>query len=125
MIQAFTASVRCPDHRHRAKPGLARCRSSTSKLAVDHVVRRAFTLDPGHRLPRWFGDHPRARMRQISMYLQHVACGVTLADVGSAHGRDRTTAAHACHVVEDLRDYPEFDFTLEVLEAALAALMRR
>ncbi len=30
--------------------------------------------------------------------------------------RDRTTVAHACGVVEDLRDDPRFDRVLELLE---------
>ena len=55
--------------------------------------------------------------RQVAMYLAHVTFGLTLTTVGRAFGRDRTTVAHACRLVEDARDDPEFDRTLELLEA--------
>jgi hypothetical protein len=41
--------------------------------------------------------------------------------VGQAFGRDRTTAGHACAVVEGLRDDKLFDARLEDLEACLRA----
>ena len=55
--------------------------------------------------------------RQVAMYLAHVTFGLTLTTVGRAFGRDRTTVSHACALVEDARDDPEFDRTLELLEA--------
>lgn len=55
--------------------------------------------------------------RQVAMYLAHVTFGMTLTTVGRAFGRDRTTVSHACALVEDARDDPEFDRTLELLEA--------
>ena len=55
--------------------------------------------------------------RQVAMYLAHVTFGLTLTTVGRAFGRDRTTVSHACALVEDARDNPEFDRTLEILEA--------
>jgi len=36
--------------------------------------------------------------------------------------RDRTTAAHACRLIEDRRDDPELDGRLEHLERAVACL---
>jgi chromosomal replication initiation ATPase DnaA len=62
-----------------------------------------------------------ARARQIAMYLAHVGFSWPMARVGAAFGRDRTTASHACHRVEDLRDHPEFDAALEDLEAWIRA----
>ena len=50
-----------------------------------------------------------AHVRQISMYVCHVALRLSLSDIGSAFGRDRTTVGHACSVVEDRRDDPAFD----------------
>src|SRR5438045_96991 len=47
--------------------------------------------------------------RHIAMYLMHVVYSLTLAEVATYFGRDRSTAAHACHRVEDLRDNPGFD----------------
>jgi chromosomal replication initiation ATPase DnaA len=53
------------------------------------------------------------------MYLAHVTFGLSLAQTGRLFLRDRTTVAHACRVVEDLRDDPVMDEALRVLETAL------
>jgi chromosomal replication initiation ATPase DnaA len=63
-----------------------------------------------------------ALARQSAMYLAHVVFGLTLTDVGRAFGRDRTTAAYACEVIEELRDDPVFDAVLEALEHACVSL---
>ena len=60
--------------------------------------------------------------RQSAMYLAHVVFGLTLTEVGRAFGRDRTTAAHACELIEGLRDDPEFDAVLDSLEHACGSL---
>lgn len=62
---------------------------------------------------------PAARARQIAMYLAHVCYAWPMARVAAAFGRDRTTASHACHRIEDLRDDPAFDAQLTSLEACL------
>jgi hypothetical protein len=63
--------------------------------------------------------------RQSAMYLAHVAFEVSYSDVGRCFGRDRTTAAHACRLVEDRRDDPAVDAVLASLECACGALRRR
>lgn len=55
------------------------------------------------------------------MYLTHITFGVTLADVGRAFGRDRTTVVYACRTVEQRRDDPVLDAALTRLEARLRA----
>jgi chromosomal replication initiation ATPase DnaA len=60
-----------------------------------------------------------AACRQVAMYLCHVACGLTMEEVGRLFGRDRTTVSHGCNVVEDRRDDPRFDRSLAVLENVL------
>lgn len=62
-----------------------------------------------------------ALARQIAMYLHHVILGRTLTDIAREFGRDRTTVAHACRLVEDRRDEPEFDAMVGGLETALQA----
>lgn len=57
--------------------------------------------------------------RQVAMYLSHVACGFSMEQVGRLFGRDRTTVAHGCHVVEDRREDPRLDRSLVVLESVL------
>jgi len=50
---------------------------------------------------------------------------LSLTATGRLFGRDRTTAAHACTVVEDRRDDPLFDRALDLLEWAVSALATR
>jgi hypothetical protein len=66
-----------------------------------------------------------ALARQSAMYLAHVAFGLTFSEIGRAFGRDRTTAAHACRIVEDRRDDPSIDSVLGALEGTCNALRRR
>jgi chromosomal replication initiation ATPase DnaA len=63
------------------------------------------------------GRHNVAVARQTGMYLARVALGMTLANAGLLFGRDRTTASHACRVIEDRRDDPRFDALLQKMEA--------
>ena len=62
---------------------------------------------------------PVAFARQMAMYLSHVALGVSLTRTAACFGRDRTTASHACRVIEERRDDPTFDVQLCRLEEAL------
>ncbi len=68
---------------------------------------------------------PVAFARQMAMYLSHVALGVSLTRTAACFGRDRTTASHACRVIEERRDDPEFDLRLCHLEEALAKMAAR
>lgn len=60
--------------------------------------------------------------RQIGMYLAHTAAGLPLTIVAAHFGRDRTTAAHACRLIEDRRDDSSFDAALTELENLLRAI---
>jgi chromosomal replication initiation ATPase DnaA len=97
--------------------------------ALDAKVRSVyFAVSMVYSIERGILDHPtrgRSRVafaRQVAMYLAHVSFGLTLTTVGRAFGRDRTTVAHACALVEDARDDPEIDRTLELLEAIVKRL---
>lgn len=57
-----------------------------------------------------------ALARKCGMYLARVALGMTLADAGRMFGRDRSTAAHACRMIEDARDDPAIDAYLSIME---------
>lgn len=57
-----------------------------------------------------------SHVRQLAMYVCHVALRISMTDIGSAFGRDRTTVSHACHVVEDRRDDPAFDEFVTAIE---------
>lgn len=62
-----------------------------------------------------------ALARQLAMYLMHVSLQRIYADVGAFFGRDRTTVAHACALIEDRRELAAFDRTVERLEQLLEA----
>jgi len=64
---------------------------------------------------------PVAFARQSAMYLAHIVLGLSYAQVGQIFGRDRTTAAHACRVIEELRDDPMLDLVLSALERTCEA----
>ncbi|MFB2550986.1 helix-turn-helix domain-containing protein [Ensifer soli] len=77
------------------------------------------------------GDRVQARrdrrraachVRQISMYVCHVALRLSLTDIGIAFGRDRTTVGHACNVVEDRRDNQVYDAFVSSVERIAAAV---
>jgi len=68
------------------------------------------------------GPREMVRARQVAMYLTHVALGMSLARVGLSFERDRSTVAHACHRIEEMRDDAEFDAWLEALEHGLATV---
>jgi len=65
------------------------------------------------------GSAEAAFARQVAMYLCHVAFELSLARVAAAFGRDRSTVAHACHIIEDRRDEAQFDRWIATLEAML------
>src|SRR3990167_4055154 len=47
--------------------------------------------------------------RHLSLYLSHVVGDMSLRDVATEFGRDRTTVSHACHAIADRRECPIFD----------------
>ena len=63
--------------------------------------------------------------RQVAMYIAHVGCGMNYSQIGRLFGRDRTTAAHACRLIEDRRDDPDFDLSLDYLERAVQLWAKR
>ena len=93
------------------------------RQAIDPIVAAAFKVEADELGARTRGSPRVAFARQVAMYLAHVACGLTLTEVGALFARDRTTVAHACGVVEDRRDDPELDGSLEHLESAVTSLL--
>jgi chromosomal replication initiation ATPase DnaA len=61
----------------------------------------------------------QSRARQIGMYLMHVSLGASLTRTGQGFNRDRTTARHACAVIEDWREDARIDYALDQVERAL------
>lgn len=93
------------------------------RQVIDPIVALAFSVDMHELRARKRGSSRVAFARQVSMYLAHVACGLSLTDVGGLYGRDRSTVAHACCVIEDQRDDSELDMKLDHLERAIVELV--
>ncbi len=94
--------------------------SSHIHKLIEQCVRSVFRLPCSAIASR--ARHGRVSLaRQIAMYLAHVAFSLSLTQTGRLFGRDRTTVAHACGVVEDLRDDPAIDKALSVLATILTA----
>lgn len=69
------------------------------------------------------GRRELVRARQIAMYLAHVAMSMSLSRVALAFERDRSTVAHACHRIEEMRDDARFDSWLEALEQGVTTFV--
>ena len=86
------------------------------------LVGYALGIIPSHIMAMGRGSIEATRARQVAMYLAHVGFGMSLARVASAFGRDRSTVAHGCHLIEGRREDPEFDAWLETLELGIGVL---
>ncbi|MEM9810403.1 MAG: helix-turn-helix domain-containing protein [Pseudomonadota bacterium] len=86
------------------------------------VVARAFDVPRESLMAKSRSRANIAFARQVAMYLMHVVFGQSLKDVGEAFGRERTTVAYACSLVEDERDDLAFDQKLDTLEDMLGRL---
>lgn len=89
---------------------------------ISRVIASVYEIDVAHLLAPTRGTAMIALARQVAMYLAHVGCGLTLTEVGRQFGRDRTTVAHACEVVEERREDESFDQMIELLEQSVAML---
>jgi chromosomal replication initiation ATPase DnaA len=91
---------------------------AAARLAAGVV---AFALDVSDEdvLSLQRGNAAVAFARQVAAYLCHTAFEMSLARVAIAFGRDRSTVAHACHVIEDRRDEAHFDVWIGSLESML------
>ncbi|HWA91879.1 MAG TPA: helix-turn-helix domain-containing protein [Rhizomicrobium sp.] len=70
-------------------------------------------------------DKRAALARQIAMYLCHVVFRMTVHDIAIAFLRSKSTAHHALSRIEELRDDPELDRTLQFLESMLRSATGR
>ena len=84
-----------------------------------NVAAYAFGADGADMMCATRGAAHAAFVRQVAMYLAHVAFEMSLSRVAYAFERDRSTVAHACRVIEDRRDESEFDARIAAREEAL------
>lgn len=89
-----------------------------ARLVVTAVALEFGIADMPVKRPRG-GSSRMSFASQIAMYLTHTVYQINLARVARAYSRDRSTAAHACRVVEDSRDDPFMDDRIAKLEIFL------
>jgi len=90
---------------------------------VNQMVAATLDLPPEILLQCSRGKAQSARARQISIYLMHTTLSFSFTEIGKVYSKDRTTIAHACHVIEDLRDDESFDSKLTQLERMIAIVL--
>lgn len=61
-------------------------------------------------------------VRQVAMYVCHVAYSMPMGEVAQAFGRDRSTVGHACRMVEDRRDDAAYDGFVTIVERMASAV---
>jgi len=120
LAQAVEGRHPSPSPRPR---GAALHGTSAARRAIESAVAAVLEVDARELQARSRGSARTAFARQVAMYLAHVACGISLTDVGLLFRRDRTTVAHACSLVEDSRHDPDLDCRLEHLERAISCLI--
>lgn len=86
---------------------------------IEALVASALNIGLVELRARTRGRAAASFARQTAMYLAHVHFGMSLSEVGRTFGRDRTTVAHACARIEDLRDDPKIECILAYLESTL------
>ncbi len=86
---------------------------------IEATVAAALSLPVDELGARTRRQAPVAFARQVSMYCAHVVLGMSLTETGQLFGRDRTTAAHACRVVEDRRDDARLDHLIDLIEGVI------
>ncbi len=95
----------------RARQGFGPARGGVTSFALGVEANRI--------LGNTRGSAEVAFARQVAMYLCHVAFELSLGRVAAAFARDRSTVAHACHLIEDRREDEAFEHWIDALEVAL------
>ncbi|MGX1306871.1 hypothetical protein AB7M35_001591 [Amorphus suaedae] len=101
--------------------GVAGADRQAVRRVIETTVAASFDLPVVELAAATRRSAPVAFARQVAMYVAHVGLGLSLTETGALFGRDRTTAAHACRVVEDRRDDGDLDCLLDAIEAVVVS----
>jgi len=110
-----------PSRRRKHRP-----QNETAQLCrlIEKAIAAAFAVPVDELRAPTRRSAVAAFARQTAMYLAHVVLGQSYSATGRLFGRDRTTAAHACALVEERRDDPVVDSLLQALEQLCGELAR-
>lgn len=106
----------CTSSRAESRLASADAEGDLDASILARQVAAAHDVTPAELFHHSRSRAPIATTRQIAMYLMHVLLGRSLTAVGDFYRRDRTTVAHACARIEDMRDDTAFDEELCELE---------
>jgi chromosomal replication initiation ATPase DnaA len=101
-----------------SEPQRGTIRRSSDRAVIEAIVSSAFNTPVAQLRAATRQGAASAFARQCAMYLAHVVLGLNFSAVGRTFRRDRTTAAHACRLIEERREDPRIDAVIEALEAA-------
>jgi hypothetical protein len=102
--------------------GVAPLTAPALRIVIEDTVAGMFDIETDLIRLHTRGRARVALARQVAMYLAHIGCGLSLTAAGDLFDRDRTTVAHACHVVEERREDPTFDRAIDLLEMIVTVL---
>jgi hypothetical protein len=102
--------------------GIGRRRAAL--IAGQSVVCAALLVEPRALRAPTRSRRQVAEARQLFAYLARVELGVPARVIARFLGRDSSTVAYACRVVEDRRDDLRFDVAVAALGRAAAELYR-
>ena len=116
VFMALPEQTKWHRRREKGRPGMNDAMQAELRCLLEEAVAAGFEVDGALLRQPTRGRKRVAQARQAAMYLAHVSCGLSLTESGRLFERDRTTAAHACQVVESLREEREFDKAITLLE---------
>ncbi|MGB3455805.1 MAG: helix-turn-helix domain-containing protein [Litorimonas sp.] len=106
-----------PRTRSEAPEDAARARLVTALVALEFGAQSLDLAQPDRR------DPMTDFARQVAVYLLAQLTDMNLTRIGALFGRHRSTVAHSIRAVEDGRDDPGLDDTLDRLETWLADIL--
>jgi chromosomal replication initiation ATPase DnaA len=119
-MRRMTVHFELPAVRERRREREAQAAASF----IAALVASAFGLDQATILDQARGSAAAAFARQVAVYLAQTRLDLSYAAAGYLFGRDRTTARHACHLIEERRENVALDATLDCLERAVDIWLR-
>ena len=111
--------VQAGTEENRRQRAIARQDVASMTRFVEGLVESAFGIAHSALHAPGRGAAKIAFARQVAMYLCCVRLGHSCSAAGRFFGRDRTTAAHACRVIEERRENSSVDSLIDCLERAI------
>jgi chromosomal replication initiation ATPase DnaA len=103
----------------RKSISLERLRQRAQYNLVLSYMASAHRTKPEFLLANSRGSKHLSDARHVTNYLAHIVFGMNFTDISKMAMRDRTSIAHGCSRVEDLRDLEQYDRALHFAELAL------